>query len=44
MSSAYNKPVGQPGYAPRKDLNASNVVNLSDISLMAPFYNKNCTP
>jgi hypothetical protein len=28
----------------RFDLNASGDVNLADVVLMGPFYNKSCTP
>ncbi len=44
MSGSYNKlKVNSDGYNGRFDLNASDSVTLSDVALIAPFYNKSCT-
>jgi hypothetical protein len=43
--ASYNKVAGHPDYRPRFDLNASGAVDISDFSLMSPYYNQPvCTP
>jgi hypothetical protein len=41
---AFNIMPPDPAYNPRFDLNASGSVNLSDVNLLRPFYNKSCAP
>jgi hypothetical protein len=42
MGPSYNKLLGNLGYSPRFDLNASGGVTLADVILLGPFYNKSC--
>jgi len=43
FNPTYNKLQGDRGYSQRHDLNASNGVTLSDVSLMNAFYNQPCS-